>query len=270
MASEVIGTWYPSGYHGHYRSRTRTDVLNEYRQKAKPVPPEIFHRRLKDIRLRNPFTSHDNKSALILDASGFGQGVGKKKVDTRCSSKYQPEFFAWVPERHLPDTHQLMSVNQVSYTGGSPIPRRKVLLSASKETKEQEDVPNSTYRVTYGSCKTTPSTRFGVTPSATPQVAVSFSAAPPDLPPMTANQLGGNRTSKVATVQARSRTKSAPVRSLSVQDCMIWHDMRKKERTEAPPVTVVSPPPQAEQWTSNFGTGGGNEVEIETVSPLNL
>ena len=28
---------------------------------------------LQDIRLRNPFTSHDNKSALILDASGFGQ-----------------------------------------------------------------------------------------------------------------------------------------------------------------------------------------------------
>ena len=155
-----------------------------------------------------------------------------------------------MPEKHLENC--LLSVNQVSYTGGSPIPRRKVLLSASKDERDRDEIPNSTYRITYGGSKK--SSSFGITPSATPQVAVTS-----DLPPMTASQLG-NRT-KVVPLKTKLRTKSAPARSISVQDCMIWHDMRKEEVS-----SIVSPPP-VEQFN---GGAGRNEVEIETVSPLVL
>ena len=31
-----------SGYYGHYRSRVRNDFMNEYRQRAKPQPPQKY------------------------------------------------------------------------------------------------------------------------------------------------------------------------------------------------------------------------------------
>lgn len=37
---------FPSGYYGHFRSKSRNDFVNEYRQQAKPSPPEKFTRKL--------------------------------------------------------------------------------------------------------------------------------------------------------------------------------------------------------------------------------
>ena len=36
-----------SGYYGHYRSRIRNDFMNEYRQRAKPQPPQKYLDRSK-------------------------------------------------------------------------------------------------------------------------------------------------------------------------------------------------------------------------------
>lgn len=33
---------YPTGYYGHFRSKSRADFVCEYRQLARPVPPKKF------------------------------------------------------------------------------------------------------------------------------------------------------------------------------------------------------------------------------------
>ncbi|XP_075241817.1 uncharacterized protein LOC142336784 [Convolutriloba macropyga] len=215
MATDVVGSWFPSGYHGHFRNRSRTTVTNEFRQKARPTPPEVFSRRFREIRLRNPFTSHDNKSALILDATGFGQGVGKKRIETPCASRYQPDFFTWAGERSVNQGY--ISVNQTTYNGGSPSPSRKVFMPESQSGDNTSSAKlDSTYRLSYG---TRPlNSRFHFTPAATSQVK------PMELPPMTARQLNPKQPELKL---AKMRTRSAPPKSSSVQDCLTWFDMVK-------------------------------------------
>ena len=163
------------------------------------------------------------------------KGVGKKKIETRCASKYQPDFFNWAGERNI--DQGFISVNQTTYTGGSPTPIRKVFMP---ETAKDVSKVNSTYRLSYGSNPV--NSRFHFTPAAT---SVVTQPKPIDLPPMTARHVNPNKQNETAKL-ARMRTRSAPPKSTSVQDCLIWFDMVKTpnrivENSETTSTTTIAP-----------------------------
>jgi len=103
VSTHSVGSWFPSGYHGHYRSRVRTDYVNEYRQLAKPQPPMRFIHRSSQPSATHKFSLHDNRNSNMSDASYFAQGLGKKRHPDR-SSTFDPDFMAWTPNRHRHNT----------------------------------------------------------------------------------------------------------------------------------------------------------------------
>ncbi|ESO99720.1 hypothetical protein LOTGIDRAFT_173558 [Lottia gigantea] len=73
MPSQIVGSWFPSGYHGHFRNKSRNDFVCEYRILAKPQPPEKFLRRSMVPRSNNVFSHHDNRHSFMNDAMIFEQ-----------------------------------------------------------------------------------------------------------------------------------------------------------------------------------------------------
>ena len=47
MAVRLVCGQFPSGYYGHFRSKSRNDFVCEYRQLARPQPPDKFLNRAK-------------------------------------------------------------------------------------------------------------------------------------------------------------------------------------------------------------------------------
>ncbi|XP_002738364.1 uncharacterized protein LOC100371168 [Saccoglossus kowalevskii] len=97
MAASTQGSWYPSGFHGHFRSKMRNDFVNEYRMQAKPSPPMKFSRRLSERPTTHNFSKHDNRFSFLNTVTSFQDGLGKKKLEVKQKGAYQPDFIAWVP-----------------------------------------------------------------------------------------------------------------------------------------------------------------------------
>lgn len=98
VSTHTAGSWFPSGYYGHYRSKVRTDFVNEYRQLAKPQPPNRFIRRASQPASTHQFSIHDNRNSFMSDASFFEQGLGRRRHPER-SGIFDPDFIAWTPDR---------------------------------------------------------------------------------------------------------------------------------------------------------------------------
>jgi len=98
VSTHCVGSWFPSGYYGHYRSKVRTDFVNEYRQLAKPQPPKRFIHRSSQPTAANAFSLHDNRNSFMTDASYFAQGLGKKRHPDR-SATFDPDLIAWGPNK---------------------------------------------------------------------------------------------------------------------------------------------------------------------------
>lgn len=78
----VTGSWFPSGYHGHFRSKPRSEFTVPYRHRAKPLPPQKFLDYAKERSTRHLFSRHDNRNEHSnsgdLEAF-FRMGLGKRK-----------------------------------------------------------------------------------------------------------------------------------------------------------------------------------------------
>ncbi|XP_059171817.1 uncharacterized protein LOC131952899 [Physella acuta] len=96
VSTHVVGSWFPTGYYGHYRSRTRTDFVNEYRQLAKPQPPNKFIYRSSLPVSSHVFSLHDNRNSSTIDATYFEQGLGRRRHPEK-SGAFDPNFMAWCP-----------------------------------------------------------------------------------------------------------------------------------------------------------------------------
>ncbi|CAG5114930.1 unnamed protein product [Candidula unifasciata] len=97
----TVGSWFPTGYYGHYRSRARVDFVNEYRQLAKPQPPQRFIQRSLQPADYHLFSIHDNRNSFQCDASYFSQGLGRKRHPDR-SGIFDPNILSWPPYRENP------------------------------------------------------------------------------------------------------------------------------------------------------------------------
>ncbi|XP_067908044.1 uncharacterized protein [Heterodontus francisci] len=69
MAGAITGSWFPTGFHGHARSKSRNDIFQEYRQQAKPPPPEKLIKRLRESPLKHNFSKHDSQRVFHNSAT---------------------------------------------------------------------------------------------------------------------------------------------------------------------------------------------------------
>lgn len=118
MASDTTGSWFPTGFHGHFRSRSRNDMDQTFRLAARPTPPLAFARRLQHPRNgahTHPFSCHDNRHAGLGSVGYFQTGLGRKRVRTplaQSAGVYNGELVAWTgsagrEERPLASTYRL-------------------------------------------------------------------------------------------------------------------------------------------------------------------
>ncbi|CAH3195163.1 unnamed protein product, partial [Porites evermanni] len=72
---------FPTGFHGHFRSKSRSEFTIPYRQRAKPCPPRKFLNYATLFRSLNSMTFHDSfRHDLLKFSITFGlAGMGKRK-----------------------------------------------------------------------------------------------------------------------------------------------------------------------------------------------
>ncbi|XP_076096289.1 uncharacterized protein LOC143067119 isoform X1 [Mytilus galloprovincialis] len=166
-ATDVRGSWFSSGYYGHYRSKSRNDFVCEYRQIAKPVPPKRFLNRARQPTAKHVFSHHDNRESFLDSALYFEQqynaaiygftGLGRKRVPNE-TYNFKQDFITWMPEREFTErSRPLCSTYRVDFkvSGGKsnqipvpiPIPVPQIIIKRPKTSFD--GVPTSTYRYAH-------------------------------------------------------------------------------------------------------------------------
>ncbi|WAR25285.1 CC084-like protein [Mya arenaria] len=146
-AAEIQGSWYPSGYYGHFRSKSRADFVCEYRQLARPVPPKKFIARSTQPTRRHVFSHHDNRQAFLNDALIFQQGLGRRRVPNS-TYQFKNDFMAWMPEREYIEKTQrpLSSTYKQDFMPG----QSKQQMFITRPKTSFEGVPTTSYRYSHG------------------------------------------------------------------------------------------------------------------------
>ncbi|XP_058844825.1 uncharacterized protein C3orf84-like isoform X1 [Acipenser ruthenus] len=123
MSGEVTGTWFPSGFYGHYLSKKRNDFIQEYRLEARPFPPERLVQRSKENPRKHVFSKHDNRQLFLSDATYFENGLGRFKVKSAISqaARFKPDFITWAPQKdEIARSGPGLSTYQTSFTQNQP------------------------------------------------------------------------------------------------------------------------------------------------------
>lgn len=150
----IAGSWFPSGYHGHFRSRSRNDVDSLYRNLAKPQPPRVFITRLKEPISTNVFSHHDNRYSFNTDATYLDRGVGRKGRHANAAKYTAPkqDLLHW--HKYLSSQDHIFSSYRDNYNAGGSIMKNQLnskppgtLPSDSKYENEHEI---TAYRYDYG------------------------------------------------------------------------------------------------------------------------
>ncbi|MEJ1285807.1 cDNA sequence BC048562 [Cricetulus griseus] len=158
MRDALIGSWYNSGFYGHYRGQVKSESAGEYRLAAKPPPPAVFLQRCEEPVRQHFFSKHDNRtsfdkarearhnsSVTILGLDGAQanpgcqdcgprartveegpywllQGIGRRKDLERLWKRHT--FLRWAPcELELSQQPPLESSYQTDFGSGSGLSR---------------------------------------------------------------------------------------------------------------------------------------------------
>ncbi|XP_006171031.1 uncharacterized protein C3orf84 homolog [Tupaia chinensis] len=128
MQSALVGSWYNSGFYGHYRGQFKSESAGEYRLAAKPQPPAVFLQRCQEPVQRHFFSKHDNRTCFDKGPYCLLQGIGRRKdLERLCQ---QHTFLRWTPcEVELRQQGPLESSYQADFRsipGSSGLPQRLV------------------------------------------------------------------------------------------------------------------------------------------------
>lgn len=155
-ATDIVGSWFSSGYYGHFRSKSRNDFVCEYRQLAKPVPPNRFLNRAKQPTARHVFSHHDNRESFLDSALYFEQGLGRKRVPN-ATYNFKQDFITWMPEKeYVERSRPVVSTYRVDFKYKSngrqvpvavPVPVPQIIIKRPKTSFD--GVPTSTYRYAH-------------------------------------------------------------------------------------------------------------------------
>ncbi|XP_069824848.1 uncharacterized protein C3orf84 homolog [Dendropsophus ebraccatus] len=210
MPEAITGTWFPSGFHGHFRSHIRNDICQEYRMEAKPPPPKAFTQRIKEHPAKHIFSRHDNRHIFPSSVFSFENGLGKKKL---LKHRESYNFTHWIPlEEDLKRQRPLISTYRMDFWKKDDETGKMV---------PQILVPRLT-RASSASCSGLTSTYRQMLRSHG-NLQASQNSSTMDITLISNNNRGG-----AAGLQ---RAMSAPYKRLTVSDCLVWHtpDSIKKE-----------------------------------------
>lgn len=94
----IVGSWYPTSFHGHFRNRPRSEYSIPFRQRAKPSPPQKFLDQSKHRSNSHLFSRHDNRHAHTNEGNleaYFVMGLGKRKSDNYQRNKNTRDLLTW-------------------------------------------------------------------------------------------------------------------------------------------------------------------------------
>ncbi|KAM3914868.1 ciliary microtubule inner protein 7 [Leptodactylus fuscus] len=215
MPEAITGSWFPSGFHGHFRSHIRNDICQEYRMEARPPPPKAFAQRIKEHPTRHIFSRHDNRHIFPSSVFSFENGLGKKKI---LKHRESHNFTHWAPlEEELKRQRPLISTYRTDFW-------RKD--DETGKVAPQVLVPRLT-RATSASCSDLTTTYRHMLRSQNNRQASHNSTT-------TEIRLICNNSRAGAAGLSLQRAMSAPYKRLTVSDCLIWRtpDIVKKEASQ--------------------------------------
>lgn len=261
MAAETRsqGTWHPTSFHGHFRSKSRNDFVNQYRQQAKPTPPVEFVRRLTSRPTTHKFSHHDNRFSFLNTVTSFQDGLGKKKVDNTHKSKFIPDFIAWVPhkveisqagpmESVYNDTFRESSRPQCPQILVNTISKPKYVdLSKSNAFKDPVTIdppqkPVTTYQFTHRHKQPNINIITNMNTGTVEQFPVPEQKTARYINPKVPSIYDRPKSTSLTRMR-KSRIASAPIFRSSVADCMRWHDVDDvRPQTASGHFPVISTP----------------------------
>ncbi|XP_071961533.1 uncharacterized protein [Antedon mediterranea] len=234
-AAKTQGSWFSSGYHGHFRSQSRNDFVNEYRRQAKPSPPQKFSKLLQERPTVHHFSKHDNRFSFLNTVDSFQDGLGKKKVHSSYKSKFLPDFISWVPHKtELKESGPAFSSYRndfrskrgdvpqilVRSTVNPESSNTNIIYNSYSEPIEKEVAPLTTYRFVYQHQQPNPKVNTNMNTGKV-DGSVPFEKSFNYVNPK--HKSIYDRPSEGLTNLRRSRVKSAPFSRTTVADCLNWY-----------------------------------------------
>uniref|UniRef100_A0A8C6V7H7 Ciliary microtubule inner protein 7 n=1 Tax=Naja naja TaxID=35670 RepID=A0A8C6V7H7_NAJNA len=114
----------------------------EYRKAARPQPPDIFLKRMKETPSKHIFSKHDNRHAFS------GSGLGRRKIEG--SLPNTRTLIDWVPlKEELERDRPLLSSYQCDFHSKGKIPQ--LLIEQHFQKQPLQRTPSTTYQHTYHS-----------------------------------------------------------------------------------------------------------------------
>ncbi|XP_070559162.1 uncharacterized protein [Ptychodera flava] len=258
MAASTQGSWYPSGFHGHFRSKIRNDFVNDYRQQAKPSPPLKFVKRLSEKPSGHQFSHHDNRFSFLNTVTSFQDGLGKRKLQGKHTNIFRPDFIAWVPHtREIREMGPSVSSYRNDFKETLSAPVHQILIDSVKRPNTANPIvpqppiderPITTYRFVHRHLQPNPKVNTNMNTGEVEDAPV---------PSVKSNQYINVKVPSVydrkkqhpsLTRLRRSRAASAPPIRESVAMCLQWY---RPESEKVTPLQLV---------------GRGGEINVNQTS----
>ncbi|XP_035677511.1 uncharacterized protein C3orf84-like [Branchiostoma floridae] len=233
-----VGAWFPTGYHGHFRSKSRNDFLQEFRRRARPQPPSKFITRIRERPTSHTFSHHDNKNAFVNDGYHIATaGCGLKKPNNPNLTGFKPDFIHWMP--HRDEIHRdgpNASTYRQDFTKSAVLLRRgaredvpQILVGGA--TRRPSSSLSQLQTTTYSFAHSHGQPNSGVLTDMNTGVRLR-SAGPDYVSHDYLNKSGRIRSRSLNDVPTGNLTGLRRARDLHVGDCLSWHV------PERPPVAV--------------------------------
>ncbi|KAL3852429.1 hypothetical protein ACJMK2_016068 [Sinanodonta woodiana] len=190
---------FSSGYHGHFRNKSRNDFVNEYRQLAKPQPPKRFLQRARQPARGHAFSHHDNKQSFLNDALYFEEGLGRRRVPNS-TYQFKQDFMTWMPEREFIErSRPVLSTYRIDFNGS----QKQSQIFTKRPKTSFEGPPTTSYR--YAHCTGAPNREL--------------------------IDAMNNEVLKLSLLHRKDRAMSARSEGReSVASCLVWHCPEKKSK----------------------------------------
>ncbi|KAM4722761.1 ciliary microtubule inner protein 7 [Rhinophrynus dorsalis] len=219
MPQAVTGSWFPTGFHGHFRSHVRNDVHQEFRKQARPEPPQAFLQRMKEHPTKHIFSKHDNRQIFPSSVFSFENDMGKRKI---IKSRESFNFIHWAPlEEELKRQRPLLSTYRTDFWE----------INDRKERNTPQILVPRLNRLSSASCPRSTAHRnlLRIQPPRQSITIENFNTQTPQQPKSNNMSNVHNYGHFQSTSTGLQRAWSAPQKRLTVSDCLVWPTPENKE-----------------------------------------
>ncbi|XP_051873550.1 uncharacterized protein C3orf84-like [Pristis pectinata] len=223
MAGAITGSWFPTGFHGHARSKSRNDIFQEYRLQAKPPPPEKLLKRLRESPLKHNFSKHDSRLVFYDGATYMENTKGKNRAKSAFgrNSEFKKDLISWIPTQTegqqqwpLISTYQADFWHQRNPQSTAVmvpqllVPRVRQLITA---TCPGSEMMQTTYRQFYSHCQPNPNVHTNIYTGEVQSMPMEKEATFVYVNP------------KPKLANGRLRPRSSLSECFTVADCLSWY-----------------------------------------------